>query len=110
MEQLPSWQLASDVSACSRGGAPITPLNRYGAVQKNNLPCRARYANILPSAVRDTPPFPPWARSSILLLWWNPARPPRPRFFLARPAPLNSEAADRRLTDPWLTYYYPRLC
>src|ERR1700687_2029546 len=49
--------------------------------RKKSLPCAVHYAIIFASTVRDPPPFPSRTYSSILLLWWNPARPPRPRFF-----------------------------
>src|SRR5437868_12207457 len=54
--------------------------------RKKLLRCALHYAIIFASTVRDPPPFQSRTHSSILLLWWNPARPPRPRFF-ARAVP-----------------------
>src|SRR6266576_3989277 len=49
--------------------------------RKKLLRCALHYAIIFASTVRDPPPFQSRTHSSILLLWWHPARPPRPRFF-----------------------------
>src|SRR6266851_1756208 len=51
--------------------------------RKKSLPCAMHYAIIFASTVRDPPPFQSRTHSSILLLWWNPARPPKAALFLA---------------------------